>query len=86
MSKTFDEKLDTRAAEFDNKWHEDYPEGMTVAPYVNQDVPEICYRDGAEYGYREGIAAAVEMLRKEDRESYYDAAEWLEEQFKNGKL
>jgi len=98
MTKTneqkFEERLDERAEKFDRWWHSTYPSGMMVSPYSNQDVPEICFRNGAHFGYQQAISDVLEKLRAEAKEcrslihecaglknlarKYDETADWLE--------
>ncbi len=34
------------AEEYTKQFHKDYPDGMTVAPYCNDEVPETCFLAG----------------------------------------
>ena len=56
--------LDELAEEFNDKWHNDYPEGMTVASYCNSEMPETCYRYGFEKGQEVIEARTLEYGKK----------------------
>lgn len=66
---------------FEEKWHKFYPDGQTVSPYSNHDVPGTCYLDG--FAACEPLARAdqtrviLELLRSEEARNQSNA--WIKD-------
>ena len=45
----FEKARDSKSAQFHNDWHREYPSGIIVAPYCNDDVPGMIFDGGADW-------------------------------------
>ena len=78
------EKIEKLSDEFGEKWHKQFPDGQTVAPYVNDDVPGVCFESGAQTAIPLVRAEILEMLKAAPL-AFHSAevwADWLEVKFK----